>query len=283
MQRKILGAGLFAIFAGFVLLWTTTLIADPGTVVAKIGEQVITQRDLDNYLERFAELRKEKIYTPEEKKRMLDNFIKGLLITMEAEKEKMDQKPEVKSKLQISRSDLLINEYVATKIRPLVKVTDEELNEKLKDNPNLVPKETLSLKEILVKTEKEAEAIYEELKKGGDFSNIASEKSISRSKVHGGTVRPLSRGQLPKNLEEVAFTLKKGEFSKPIKTEEGYYFFYLTDRKERSPEEIKRLEDIIKEKMKQIETTKKAQEMVEKKAEELKKNVKIEVFPDRIK
>ncbi len=69
--------------------------------------------------------------------------------------------------------------------------------------------------------------------------------------MHGGLKRQVIKGQLPKALEDVAFRLKKGEFSKPIKTEEGYYILYLVEKKERSPEEIKRLEGIIKEKIKE--------------------------------
>jgi foldase protein PrsA len=141
---------------------------------------------------------------------------------------------------------------------------------------------TLTLKEILVKTEKEAEAIYEELKKGKDFSTIASEKSLAPTKTYGGRKKPVSRGQMPKALEEVAFKLKKGEFSKPIKTDEGYYILSLVEKQERTPEEIKRLEGMIKERIKKIEIAKKTQEMVEKKVEELKKNTKIEVYYDRI-
>jgi len=80
----------------------------------------------------------------------------------------------------------------------------------------------------------------------------------------------------------VAFKLKKGELSKPIKTDEGYYILSLVDKKERAPEEIKKLEGVIKEKIKQIEIAKKTQEMVGKKVEELKKNTKIEVYYDRI-
>jgi peptidyl-prolyl cis-trans isomerase C len=282
MRKGILSAGFILIFVGLSLLFITKLFAEPETVVAKVGDMVITQRDFDAYLDTFAQMKKGTPFTPEEKKKMLDNMIKGLLITREAEKEKMDQRPEVKSKLLLYRSDLLIREYVNTKIYPLVKVTDEELNEQMKENPNLISKETLQLKEILVKTEKEAEEIYEELKKGGEFSKIAGERSIANSRVHGGNVRPLSRGQLPKTLEEVAFSLKKDEFSKPIKTDEGYYFLYLVDRKERSPEEMKRLEETIREKVKLIEANKKAQEMVQRKAEELRKATKIEVYSDRI-
>jgi len=201
---------------------------------------------------------------------------------MEAEKEKLDERPEVKSKLRIARDDILIQEYMKVKIEPSITVTEKEVDEKMTANPNLIPKESLTLKEILVKTEKEAKEIYEQLKKGGDFSRIAAEKSVAPSRVHGGLMRPVSRGQLPKPLEDVAYNLKKDELSQPIKTDQGYTLLYLVDRKERSPEEIKKYEAIIREKVKQIEMSQKAQAALAKKGDELKQKTKVEVFYDRL-
>jgi hypothetical protein len=46
---------------------------------------------------------------------------------------------------------------------------------------------------------------------------------------------------------------------------------------------MKRLEGLIRDRIKQIEIAKKTQEMAAQKAEELKKNTKVEVYYDRIK
>jgi parvulin-like peptidyl-prolyl isomerase len=282
MKRKIFNRLFIFGLLALLLFWVPKLFSESETILAKIGKTVITQSDLNEYMEKMAQLKKGDAFSSEDKKVLLDSLVRGAIITMEAEKEKLDQKPEIKSKLNIFRSDLLIQEYVNTKIQPFAAVTDKEIDEKFKGNPNLLPKETLTLKEIVVKTEKEAESIYKELKKGEDFSKLASEKSVAPSKTKGGQMRPISKGYLPKDLEEVAFNLKKGEFSKPIKTEEGFYILYLVERKERSPEELKRLEGIIKEKIKKIEESRKLEAMIEMKVEELKKDTKIEVYYNRI-
>jgi peptidyl-prolyl cis-trans isomerase C len=282
MGKRILNAGIMILLLGFSFLLVGQLFSDSEIILAKVGEVLITQRNLDELINKYTQIRKGKPLTVEDKKMLLDNFIKGTVLAVEAEREKMDQKPEIKSKLKVYRTEVLMQEYVNSKIQPSIIVTESDIEEKLRENPNLVPKVTLTLKEILVKTEKEAEAIYEDLKKGKDFSTIASEKSLAPTNVYGGRKRPVSKGQMPKALEEVAFELKKGEFSKPIKTEEGYYILSLMERQERTPEEIKKLEGMIKERIKQIETAKKTQEMVEKKVEELKKNTKVEVYYDRV-
>lgn len=282
MGRKTLFLGATIFILGLSVVLASQLFSESEIVLAKVGEALITQRNLDELINKYTQIRKGNPLTVEDKKMLLDNFIKGTVLAMEAEREKMDQRPEVKSKLKVYRAEVLMQEYVNSKIQPSITVTESEVEEKLRENPNLVPRVTVTLKEILVKTEKEAAAIYEDLKKGKDFATIASEKSLAPTGVNGGHKRPVSPGQMPKALEEVAFKLKKGELSKPIKTDEGYYILSLVDKKERAPEEIKKLEGVIKEKIKQIEIAKKTQEMVEKKVEELKKNTKIEVYYDRI-
>jgi peptidyl-prolyl cis-trans isomerase C len=283
MKRSFFEVLLILAFCGTFFVGARVGFSQEKAVLARVGERVITQSDFDEYMKKYAQIGKGEPSTPEQKKVLLDNIVRGMLITMEAEKEKLDQKPEVRSRLEMFRSDALIQEYVTTKIMPLVKVTDKEVDDRFKENPNLLPRESLKLQEIQVKTEKEAEAIYEQLKKGGDFTQIATEKSISASKRAGGNMRPISRGQLPKVLEEVAFNLKPGEFSKPTKTDQGYYILALVERKERSPADMKKFEGMIKEKIRKIEETRKAQELIEKKAEELKKNLKVEMHYDRIK
>jgi peptidyl-prolyl cis-trans isomerase C len=283
MSKRMLNAGIIVLLLGFSLLPVGQLFSESEVVLAKVGNVVVTQRHLDELISRYSQFRKGSPVKIEEKKMLLDNYIKGAVLAVEAEKEKLDQSPEVKSKLDVYRAEILTQEYINTKMKPSVTVTENEIDEKMKENPNLIPREGLTLREILVKTEKEAEAIYEELKKGKNFGTIASEKSKANTSVYGGRRKqPVTRGQLPKALEEVAFKLKNEEFSKPIKTDEGYYLLFLEERKERSPEEMKRLEGLIRERIKQIEITKKTQEMAAQKAEELKKNTKVEVYYDRI-
>jgi peptidyl-prolyl cis-trans isomerase C len=283
MSKRMLNAGIMILLLGFSLVLVGQVFSESEVVLARVGNVVVTQRNLDELIIRYSQFKKGSPLKIEDKKLLLDNYIKEVVLAVEAEKEKLDQSPEVKSKLEIYRAEILTQEYINTKMKPSVTVTESEIDGKMKENPNLIPKESLILREILVKTEKEAEAIYEELKKGKDFGVIASEKSLANTSVYGGRRKqPVTRGQLPKVLEEVAFKLKNGEFSKPIKTNEGYYLLFLEERKERSPEEMKRLEGLIRERIKQIETAKKSQEMAEQKVEELKKNTKIEVYYDRI-
>jgi len=81
---------------------------------------------------------------------------------------------------------------------------------------------------ILVKTEKEANAVLERLKKGDKFSKIAKELSLCPSKKRGGDLGTFGRGQMVKEFEKTAFSLAKGELSGLVKTEFGYHIIKRT-------------------------------------------------------
>ena len=74
---------------------------------------------------------------------------------------------------------------------------------------------------ILVKTEQEAKAVLERLKKGGKFMSIAREVSFCPSGKRGGDLGTFGRGKMVKELENAAFALKKGEISPIVKTKFG--------------------------------------------------------------
>lgn len=276
-----LGVALF-FSAGSLLIFAAHLRSEDEKVLARVGEMVITDRDLDGVMARSIASGKKKVFTVEDKKRLLDSYVNTLLIAQEARKEKMDEKPEIRRGLKSIYVDLVTQEYLKKHVTPFVQVTDQEIDAKLKGAPDLVPREVLLLREIVVPSEQEALEIHEELKKGKDFSETAKAKSISSTKKQGGMIPQVTRGQLPPVLEEVAFSLNVGEFSKPFKADAGYCILFLANKKVRTPEEIKRYLDIIKDKLKQIEIQRKATELIAKKVDEVRKDYKTEIFFDRI-
>jgi parvulin-like peptidyl-prolyl isomerase len=82
---------------------------------------------------------------------------------------------------------------------------------------------TIHCSHILIKTEKEANAVIGRLKTGEKFSKIAKEVSLCPSKKRGGDLGSFSRGKMVREFEKAAFELNKGEISPVIKTKFGYH------------------------------------------------------------
>jgi len=66
---------------------------------------------------------------------------------------------------------------------------------------------------ILVKTEKEANAVLERLKKGEKFANIAKEVSLCPSGKHGGDLGTFGRGKMVKEFESRFYASERTEFA----------------------------------------------------------------------
>ena len=81
---------------------------------------------------------------------------------------------------------------------------------------------------ILVKKHSEAVRILEEIKKGADFAELAKKYSMCPSGKKGGNLGFFQRGQMVKEFEQTAFSLRKGELSEVVKTQFGYHIIKRT-------------------------------------------------------
>ena len=84
---------------------------------------------------------------------------------------------------------------------------------------------------ILVKTEQEAKDLYNEIKNGKSFAEVAQEKSLCPSGQNGGDLGYFGRGMMVKPFEDAVFAMKKiGEVSEPVQTQFGWHLIQLTGK-----------------------------------------------------
>ncbi len=81
---------------------------------------------------------------------------------------------------------------------------------------------------ILVEKQSQALKVLEELKAGADFRELAKKYSTCPSGKKGGDLGQFGRGQMVKEFEQVAFALKTGQVSEPVKTQFGYHIIKRT-------------------------------------------------------
>ncbi|MBN1502412.1 peptidyl-prolyl cis-trans isomerase [Candidatus Woesearchaeota archaeon] len=82
---------------------------------------------------------------------------------------------------------------------------------------------------ILVKTQEEAQQLLEQIKSGKSFEDLAKEKSLCPSGKKGGSLGWFTHGQMVREFEKAAFSMKKGQISQPVKTQFGWHLIKVND------------------------------------------------------
>ncbi|MCD6333599.1 MAG: peptidyl-prolyl cis-trans isomerase, partial [Bacteroidales bacterium] len=118
------------------------------------------------------------------------------------------------------------------------------------------------------KVKKEIDQIYQQLKNGADFTELANKYSDDRSSGSNGGVLPwFGFGEMHPDFVEAAFALKKiGDISPPVETNMGYHIIKILGRK--PPESYKEAYPKLYKKIKNKPRAQKSEEVV---VERLKK------------
>ena len=109
-------------------------------------------------------------------------------------------------------------------------IQDDEVEAYFEENKDdFGQQESISVRLMTLATSDEANAVLAELKAGGDFASIAKEKSIDTATSDmGGDMGWVVKGDLPEELESIAFAMEKDDLSEPIETEDGWVIIQVT-------------------------------------------------------
>jgi parvulin-like peptidyl-prolyl isomerase len=114
-------------------------------------------------------------------------------------------------------------------------VEAEEAAEEAPEAPANEPSEA-ELEEMAKK--RAAELRKQIVDEGADFEELAKEHSHCPSAEEGGDLGWFSRDNMVKPFADVAFKLKPGEVSQPVKTRFGYHIIKVEERKQELPEDF---------------------------------------------
>jgi parvulin-like peptidyl-prolyl isomerase len=131
------------------------------------------------------------------------------------------------------KRQLLIGEVIAQE-NEKVELTEEEISQYYEEHKDyFFEPEKRKIRHILVEDKEEAQKILNQIKDGMvDFEKSAREKSIGPSSEQDGDLGYITRGQMVKEFETVAFSLDSGEISEVVKTEYGYHIIKCEDIQE---------------------------------------------------
>ena len=270
---------LVAFFAVFLLTSCAKEGKQKEGYVAKIDSKVISKEDVKAQMKMLPEIAIQHFQGPEGLTKFVDELVKKEMLYLEAQKRGMDKDKEYQKKVEEFKKITLINDLLDKEIEHSPKVTDEDIKGYYEKNKEdfLINKQ-IRISHIFIKTEDELNQVKQRIDKGEDFAKIASEVSVDKasSKV-GGDIGFIKKGELAPELENVVFTMRKGQVSAPLKVKDGFRIIKVTDIKGNLVE-LDKVKGLINQRL----IAEKQRESFEKFMEKIKKNYKIDINKDEI-
>jgi peptidyl-prolyl cis-trans isomerase D len=166
-------------------------------------------------------------------------------------------------------------------LRAKATVTGQQIERSYNDNiQQYSTPEQVRASHILLKTEgkddatvkKQAEDLLAQIKKGGNFEELAKKNSQDEvSAAKGGDLDFFNKGAMVPEFDKVAFELQPGQMSDLVKSSFGYHIIKVTDKKPASTKTLEEVRAQIEDQLKYEQAQAAAQKLADQVAGELKK------------
>lgn len=235
-------------------------------VFAKVKDREITNLEVEQILKTLPPQQAMYLNSEEGKKQIAKELVDQELFYLDAIDSDLESDEGFIKELEKLKEGLL-KQYAVTKLIRDVKANDDEAKVYYENHKETFKtKEKASAKHILVDSEEKAKELYTKIiSEEVTFEDCAKENSTCPSKNQGGDLGEFGRGQMVPEFEEAVFNMKKDEVAGPVKTQFGYHLIKLSNITESKTLSF----DEVKEKIKQMLTKTKQQELFDSKLKEL--------------
>lgn len=242
----------------FSLVLTLLLACDPppppvpgeiersGAVLTVVNGQNVTQGMLDAALKQLPANVRDQVVARGQLDQVKEQMIIGELLYQEALKQKLNEKPDVKTGLAMAERNALASALLDQTIE--ARSTDDAIKKYYDEHLVQFARPQVRARHILVKEKAEADAILAEVKGGGDFAKIATEKSTDKgSGKDGGELGWFEKGKMVPEFAEAAFAANAGDIVGPVQTKYGFHIINVEEKRETVP--LEEAKDSIKSKL----------------------------------
>lgn len=205
-------------------------VSEPADALARVNGRVITEEELDQYLELREAREPEPEHDADPERQALEEMIDRLLLTQHAEDTGLDRSPEVESLLARVRENILV-QAVIQQILAEQPITEKELRQRFQAEVAATHQTEYLVSHILTKDEEEAKRLIRALEADGDFAQLARENSIDvESGANGGRLGWINQGMVVPEFFQGIARLEKGAITRtPVKSQFGWHVIRVED------------------------------------------------------
>jgi len=237
---------------------TSQPIVSEEDVVAYVGGEPISLRDVEAQIGELPEARRAAFRDVRRVRKLVDDLVRTRLMAKAARERGLLEHPRVQRVVEQAMITELLREEVDDSSNP-GDVSPAAIDEYLANNPDELsrpPEVRVAL--LLVSTEEQARRLAAQAKSGDQarFGELVAEHSLDPSKVSGGELPffAVDSTAHPKALVDAAFALSDvGDISGPIAVDEGFALVRLLERRagyERPLEQVRpRIEKLLRERL----------------------------------
>jgi len=244
------------------LFITSYTFAEENIILAKFGENVITNADFERILNYYDSSQRKGIEAnPQLKLVILKQIVTNNLVFKVVEEKGFTKKENIVEQIKLLTEHFVTAQLLKSEIIKDVSPQEKELKDyyALHLSDFVETQEQVRARHILLRTadnmkEKEKKKVLEKakniiklLKEGADFAEMAKIHSDDPgTKAKGGDLGYFSRGKMIKAFEDVAFSLKIGEISEPVITKFGVHIIKVEDRKPAKYKDFEKVKDEVR-------------------------------------
>jgi peptidyl-prolyl cis-trans isomerase C len=212
-----------------------------------VNGKPISNELFENYVKAVTQGKSSGDLTADQREDIRDNLVRIELLAQQAEKDGLDKDPDVATRLEINRLNILqqavAKHYLQTRLP-----TDAEVHAEYEAQIASTPLVEYHARHILVSSPDVAQKIIEQLKGGADFASLAKKFSSDAATAgKAGDLGWFSPSDTPKPFGDALAQLKNGEYTHtPVQSQSGWHVIQLVGTRDRAPPSFEGVQDQVK-------------------------------------
>ncbi|MGC9270987.1 peptidylprolyl isomerase [Acidiphilium sp.] len=180
---------------------------------------------------------------------LLNRLVDERALLIKARKTNVAKDPKVERAMREAANRALEAAYLRKEVRP--ELSDAAVKAYYqKHYVGQKQPEEVKARQILVKTQAEAEKIIDQLNKGAKFSELAIKDSIDPGAKNGGELGWFTKDEMVKPFADAAFALKPGTYTKtPVQSQFGWHIIKSQGKREKPAPSFDEVKDKIRQTM----------------------------------